>query len=98
VTCGHPLCELIGGSCSLGSRSRGCTAVNGSRDLDPDLLDEVRGLLATIDPSDASTRPAAIRLAAIIRSEAFEDRQLLALLRVEEPELAPVLARLCTRR
>lgn len=99
--CGHPLCELIGGSCSLASgRSRGCHAGVASSAIDPDVLDEVRALLSEIDAGgpDERRRAAAIRLAAIIRREARDDRNLLALARGDDPDLARALARLCLRR
>lgn len=66
----------------------------------PEVLDEVRALLAVIDPDvrDEPVRTAAIRLAAIIRREALDDRHVLAYARIEEPELVPVLERLCVRR
>jgi hypothetical protein len=99
--CGHLLCELIDGSCSLATgRSRGCRPGLASKTVAPEVFDEVRALLAVIDPEvrDARGRAAAVRLAEIIRREAREDRQLLAIARIEEPELAPALARLCLRR
>lgn len=95
MSCGHPLCELIEGPCSIViERSRGCRP-NPATALDPARFDEVRALLAAIE---AGERAAAIRLAAIIRREALEGRQLLAHVRIEEPELAPALERLCLRR
>jgi hypothetical protein len=102
--CGHPLCELIGGACSLDSgRSRGCRAGIAERSVAPEVFDEVRALLAVIEPDagarrDERARTAAVRLAEIIRREAREDRQLLVHARSDEPELAPALARLCLRR
>lgn len=99
--CGHVLCELIDSSCSIATgRSRGCTPGISSREIAPELLDEVRDLLSVIDPvaGGEESRTAAVRLAEIIRREAREDRHLLAHLRIEEPELAPALERLCTRR
>jgi hypothetical protein len=53
-----------------------------------------------IDPNVRTERvhAAAVRLAEIIRREAREDRNLLAVARADEPELAPALARLCLRR
>lgn len=60
------------------------------------MTEEVRGLLAVI-ASDERGRAAAVRLAEIIRREAREDRNLLAQARSDEPDLAPGLARLCTR-
>lgn len=99
--CGHLLCELIGGSCSLATgRSRGCRPGLTSKTVATDVFDEVRELLAVIDPDvrDGRARPAAVRLAKIIRREALEDRNLIAQARDEEPELAPALERLCRRR
>jgi hypothetical protein len=99
--CGHLLCELIGGPCSLATRrSRGCRPNLVPRQIAPELLDEVRALLALIDPAvrDPRIREAAVRLAEIVRREALDDRPLLAYARIEEPELAPALARLCVRR
>jgi len=70
-----------------------------SRIVAPEVLDEVRELLAVIDPDvrDERVQAAAVRLAEIIRREAREDRHLLAQVRIDEPELAPALARLCSR-
>ena len=99
--CGHLLCELIGGPCSLAiQRSRGCRPNITARDVDPAIFDEVRELLAVIDPEavDDRVRAAATRLAAIVRREALDGRQLLAHVRIEEPELAPALERLCLKR
>jgi hypothetical protein len=99
--CGHPLCELIGGSCSLATgRSRGCTPGVASRTIAPEVFDEVRALLAVIDPAvrDERVRTAASRLAEIIRREARDDRHVLAVARSDEPELAEPLARLCLRQ
>ena len=101
LECGHLLCELIEGSCSLATgRSRGCTPGLASKQIAADVFDEVRGLLAVIDPDvrDDRVRAAALRLAEIIRREARDDRPLLAQARIEEPELAPALERLCARR
>lgn len=99
--CGHPLCELIGGPCSLATgRSRGCRPGLAPRTVAPEVFDEVRALLAVIDlehPDDRG-REAAVRLAAILRREARDDRLLVVIARAEEPELAPALARLCVRR
>jgi hypothetical protein len=58
------------------------------------LFDEVRALLAAIATGD---RDAAVRLAAIVRREAREDRNLLAQASDDEPELAPRLAELLIR-
>jgi hypothetical protein len=99
--CGHLLCELIDGSCSLATgRSRGCRPNLASKIIAPDVVEEVRALLAVIDPDvrDERVQKAAVRLAAIMRREARDDRPLLAYARIEEPELAPALARLCVRR
>lgn len=99
--CGHVLCELIGHGCSIASgRSRGCTPSLASKVIEPEVFDEVRTLLAVIDPAarDDKVRTAAVRLAEIIRREARDDRHLLAVARLEEPDLAPALARLCVRR
>jgi hypothetical protein len=93
AACGHPLCALIGGPCSLAvARSRGCTP-NAPAAADPDLFDQIRVLLATIDADPAA--PA--RLAELIRREAREGRSVLAHARVDEPELVPALERLCLR-
>jgi hypothetical protein len=96
-SCRHPICELVGdGTCSIDSgRSRGCTPGLASKTIDPAVFDEVRVLLAAIARRD---RDAAIRLAAIVRREAREDRNLLAQARDDEPELAPQLAELLVRR
>jgi hypothetical protein len=102
--CGHLLCELIDRSCSLATgRSRGCRPNLGSKTVAPDVVEEVRALLAVIDPDvrpvrDQRVQKAAVRLAEILRREALDDRHLLAYARIEEPELAPALARLCLRR
>lgn len=99
--CGHLLCELIGGSCSLATgRSRGCRPNLASKVVAPDVFEEVRALLAVIDPGvrDERVQAAAVRLAQIIRREALEDRLLLAHIRTDEPDLAPALARLVVRR
>jgi hypothetical protein len=100
--CGHLLCELIGdGACSIASnRSRGCRPGLAPKGIALDVFEEVRALLDAIDPDvrDDGARTAAVRLAAIIRREARDDRHLLAQVRIDEPELAPALARLCQRR
>jgi hypothetical protein len=101
VGCGHLLCELIGGSCSLGiRRSRGCRPNPVSKTVAPEILAEVRSLLAVIDPQvrDERVHKAAVRLAEIMRREALADRPLLAYARIEDPELALALARLCVRQ
>ncbi|HWO21101.1 MAG TPA: hypothetical protein VNO30_20175 [Kofleriaceae bacterium] len=99
--CRHLLCELAGGTCSLATnRSRGCRPGLASKLVAPAVFDEVRGLLAVIDPQvrDDRVRAAAVRLAQIIRREALDDRNLVALARDEEPDLAAALAELCVRR
>jgi len=101
--CGHLLCEIISGSCSLATGiSRGCHsgAGSGSRSVAPDVVEEVRSLLAAIDPDarDERVQTAAVRLAEIMRREARDGRPLLAHVRTEEPGLAPALAHLCVRR
>jgi len=87
---------LIGdGACSIASgRSRGCTAGLVPKTVDPLLFDEVRALLQAIAAGD---RDAAIALAAIVRREAREDRNLLAQTREDAPELAAQLAPLLRR-
>jgi hypothetical protein len=98
-SCQHPLCDLIGGPCSLASgRSRGCTAAITSKTVAPEVFEEVRALLAVIEVHDERARAAAVRLAEIIRREAREDRNLITHARTDEPELAPALASLCLRR
>ena len=96
TTCGHPLCALIGGSCSLlAGFSRGCSSdLRRRSDVDPEVFDEIERLLPLVDGGD---RDAAVRLAAIIRREAREGRGVMAQARDEAPELAPALERLCTR-
>jgi len=95
VSCGHRLCELIGGACSIAiQRSRGCRPNITARTVADAIFDEVRSLLPRVD----TDREAAIRLAAIVRREALDGRQLLAHVRSDEPELAPALERLCSRR
>jgi hypothetical protein len=99
AACGHPLCELIGGDCSLATRrSRGCTPGLGPKGIAPEVYDEVRVLVAAIEGGGADVRDAAIRLAALVRREAQDDRLLVVLARSDEPDLAPALARLCLRR
>lgn len=96
-SCRHPICELIGDdACSIASgRTRGCTPGLAAKTIDPPVFDEVRALLFAIASGD---RDAAIRLAAIVRREAREDRHLLAHARDEDPELATQLAELLVRR
>ena len=99
--CGHPLCELIGGVCSLATgRSRGCTPGLTAKTVAPEVYEELRALLVVIDPSvrDPRGRIAAVRLAEIIRREAREDRNVVLLARDDEPDLAPALEQLCVRR
>jgi hypothetical protein len=99
--CGHLLCELIDDSCSLATgRSRGCRPGLASKSVAPEVFEEVRALLAVIDPRvrDERVHAAAVRLAEIIRREAREDRHLLALASIDEPDLAPALAQLCVRQ
>jgi hypothetical protein len=99
MPCGHLLCDIIGGSCSLAAhRSRGCRPNLTSNELAREAIDEVRQLVATIDGGSADAREAAVRLAAIIRREALEERNVIALVSSDEPELARDLARLCRRR
>jgi hypothetical protein len=101
LDCRHLLCELIGGSCSLvTNRSRGCRPGLAPKDVAPAVFDEVRRLLAVIDPRvrDERVRSAAARLAQLVRREALDDRNLVALARDEEPDLAEALAELCVRR
>ena len=94
TSCGHPLCELIGGACSLAIvRSHTCRPNVNEREVAPELLDKVRALLARIPD-----REAAVELARIVRREALDDRNLVAIARGEELEFADQLAALCTRR
>jgi hypothetical protein len=96
-SCRHPICKLIGeDACSIASgRTRGCTPALAAKTIDPPVFDEVRTLLPAIATGD---RDAAIRLAAIVRREAREDRNLLAQARDDAPELAAQLAELLLRR
>jgi hypothetical protein len=96
-SCRHPICELIGdGACSIASgRTRGCTPGLAAKTIDPFVFDEVRKLLGAIATGDLD---AAIRLAAIVRREAREDRHLLAQAREDDTELAAQLAELLVRR
>ena len=98
--CDHPLCAIIGGACSLATRrSRGCRPNLAAKDVAPELLDEVRelvGVLATGARGD-EVRASAVRLAAIVRREALEDRNLIAIVSADDPTLGPELARLCRR-
>ncbi len=101
AVCGHLLCDLLGATCSLATgRSRGCRPNLTSREVAPEILDEVRTLIAAIDPSafDERGRAAAVRLAQIVRREALDDRNLLVIARRDELDIAPALARLCERK
>lgn len=94
LSCSHRLCALIGGACSLAThRSRGCRRNVTSPDLAPGVLAEVRALVAALATSDAPR--AAVRLAAIVRREALDDRNLVTLVGDEDPVLATQLAALC---
>jgi hypothetical protein len=97
ASCRHPICERIGDdACSIASgRTRGCTPVLAAKTMRAHVLDEVRTLLAAIGTGD---RDGAIRLAAIVRREARENRNLLAHARDDDPELAAELAELLVRR
>jgi hypothetical protein len=93
--CRHLLCERIGGACSLATnRSRGCRPNVTTKQVAAGIFDEVRALLARLDRDP----PAAVRLAQLIRREALDNRNLVALARDEDPELADALAALCVRR
>ncbi|HVK72243.1 MAG TPA: hypothetical protein VM734_02955 [Kofleriaceae bacterium] len=108
--CGHPLCELVGGDCSLAAGlSRGCQT--GPRKLAPvdrDLIDEVAALLTELAPSPPPGDPAAAerqrtaatRLAFLFRREARTGRSLLVLAADDQldPDLATRLQALCRRR
>jgi len=94
--CGHRLCELIGGACSLAvTRSRGCRPNVVARDVAPDVLDDIRVLIAKIASGD---QPAAVELARIFRREALDERNLVAIARRDELDFADALAALCVRR
>jgi hypothetical protein len=103
--CGHRLCALLGGACSLvAGVSHGSHAALRTRTtIAPDVFDEVRGLLPAIDVDHAGelgpgpARDAAARLAAIVRREGREGRSVLAQARLDEPDLVPRLERLCAR-
>jgi hypothetical protein len=100
ASCGHLLCELIGGSCSIATgRSRGCTPGLASKSVAPEIFEEVRALLAVLEAGDRDerSRVAAVRLAELIRREARDDRHLLGHARMDEPDLAPALERLTVR-
>lgn len=88
MSCRHPLCATIGGACSIAvTRSRGCRPNILAAEPSPEILDEVRTLLATLD------RASAVRLAQIIRREALDERNLLGYARAEELDFADALAR-----
>ena len=94
--CGHHLCELIGGACSLTvTRSRGCRPNLTSRDVAANVIDQVRALVARVTGGD---REAAVELARIIRREALDERNLVAIARRDELDFADALAALCVRR
>ncbi len=103
--CGHLLCELVGGACSLAAGvSRGCGAGPRPRTaIDPEVYDEIGTLLVVLEPMrrgvlvPGPTLDAAVRLASIIRGEARDGRSVLAQARRAEPELVPSLERLCVR-
>jgi hypothetical protein len=89
LSCRHELCALIGGPCSVKiTRSRGCRPNIVAREVAPAVIDEVRTLLAGLD------RDGALRLAQIIRREALDDRNLVAIARADELDFAAALARL----
>ncbi len=99
--CTHPLCALIGGTCSLATnRSRGCRPGRWTKVTAAAVFDEVRALLPAIeaDARSEAGQAAAVRLAQLVRAEAREERNLLAQARDDEPELAEPLARLVVRR
>lgn len=102
ASCGHLLCDVIGGACSLATgRSRGCRPNISSKSVAPEVFDEVRRLVAVIDPGardDERVHAAAVRLAQVMRREALDDRHLVGIARDEEPDLAPALAALCARQ
>jgi len=101
VSCGHPLCELIGGACSLATqRSRGCRPNVTAKDTAPEVLAEVRELVRLIEaePASPSAREAAVRLASLVRREALDERNLIAEVHAEDAELGRALAALCTKR
>jgi hypothetical protein len=92
--CGHRLCERIGGTCSLAiTRSRGCRPNLTSREVAPEVIDEVRELVAHIDD-----HAAAVQLARIVRREAMDDRNLVAIARSDGLDFADQLTELCARR
>jgi hypothetical protein len=93
ATCGHGLCALIGGGCSIVIvRTRGCRRNVNAHETSPEVLDEVRTLIARIGAD--RDREAAVRLAQIVRREALDDRNLLAIARGDELDFADALAAL----
>jgi hypothetical protein len=96
MSCAHRLCDLIGGTCSLTvSRSRGCRPNLVSRDVAPDVIDQVRVLVTKVQSGD---RPSAVELARIVRREALDERNLVAIARRDDLDFADALAALCVRR
>jgi len=107
LPCGHPLCQLIGGDCSLATGlSRGCqTGPRKAAPFEPAVIEEVAALLAQLvpplpDTPAAAHRAAATRLAFLFRREARSGRNLLALAADDElePDLQARLESLCRRR
>jgi hypothetical protein len=113
ATCRHLLSEIVEGStpistpedivpaCSLAFvRSRGCTPGTFAKELAPAVFDEVKTLLSQIDPDNRTeeAKVAATRLAQIVRREAMEERNLLALVRAEDTDVAASLMPLLARR
>jgi hypothetical protein len=96
MACGHPLCALIGGACSVAvARSRGCRPNLTAREVAPAVVDEVRRLVAAIGRD--GDRAAAVRLAQILRREALDDRNLVAIARADDLDFAAALADLVRR-
>ena len=103
--CGHRLCALLGGACSLlAGVSHGSHAPLRARTaIAAEVFDEVRALLPAIDLDHRGAlasgpgRDAAARLAAIVRREAREGRGVLAQARVDELDLVAPLEVLCAR-
>ena len=95
--CTHLLCELIAdGKCAIAiQRSHTCRPNITAPETSPAVIAEVRTLLPAIDAGD---RPAAQRLAQLVRREALDDRSLLSHVVDAEPDLAPALERLLRRR
>lgn len=109
--CGHPLCAQLGGDCSLATGlSRGCrTGHHPERTIAPAVVAEVADLLALLAVLASSvaadrvaaadrTRAALVRLAAIYRREARDDRHLLLACDDLEPAAAALLTALLRRR